>query len=328
MSVPERWPRWSGSSSGDSSRRGDGTSGGLARVGGEPISPSGARRAADPAGDASPHGSLRTTRPVDTQGPADRERACPKDFPDRGRRCSAVRGPSGPRAAAVAEHGRGLSGRPRAARHVPDEEPRPPSATAPYPLLRRFLAQQHTLGYARATIARRVGAIQTFYRWAVAAGRVETDPSLLLGRPKVVNRLPTVLRPHEAEVSREAPRRSPGDADPLSSTPSALRDRAVLELLYGSGLRVGEVAGLTVDRVDVQRGRVLVLGKGTKEREVPMSEYAADAMSDYLARRAARDGAPRRRVSCSSIGAGNPSVSATSVRWLSGMALPCCRGGM
>ena len=65
---------------------------------------------------------------------------------------------------------------------------------APYPLLRRFLAQQHTLGYARATIARRVGAIKTFYRWAVAAGRVETDPSLLLGRPKVVNRLPTVLR--------------------------------------------------------------------------------------------------------------------------------------
>ena len=152
--------------------------------------------------------------------------------------------------------------------------------TAPYPLLRRFLAQQHTLGYARATIARRVGAIKTFYRWAVAAGRVETDPSLLLGRPKVVNRLPTVLRPNEAEVLAEAPVVE-GDGDPLEHA-VALRDRAALELLYGSGLRVGEVAGLTVDRIDVRRARVLVLGKGSKERDVPISEYAADAVKDYL----------------------------------------------
>jgi integrase/recombinase XerC len=149
-----------------------------------------------------------------------------------------------------------------------------------YPLLRRFLAQQHTLGYARATIARRVGAIRTFYRWAVSAGRVRTDPSLLLGRPKVVNRLPTVLRPREADALAEAPQGA-GDADP-SERAIASRDRAVLELLYGSGLRVGEVATLTVDRIDVRRGRVLVLGKGSKEREVPISEYAADAIRAYL----------------------------------------------
>jgi integrase/recombinase XerC len=61
-----------------------------------------------------------------------------------------------------------------------------------------------------------------------------------------------------------------------------LRDRAVLELLYGCGLRVGEVAGLTVDRVDLDRGRVLVLGKGNKEREVPMSDYAVGAIEHYL----------------------------------------------
>ena len=159
---------------------------------------------------------------------------------------------------------------------------------APYPLLRRFLAQQHTLGYARATIARRVGAIKTFFRWAVSAGRIQTDPSLLLGRPKVVNRLPSVLRPNEAEILAEAPGSeernevTAGDVDPLEHA-VALRDRAVLELLYGSGLRVGEVAGLTLDRVDVPRGRVLVLGKGSKERDVPISEYAADALRDYLA---------------------------------------------
>ncbi len=151
---------------------------------------------------------------------------------------------------------------------------------APYPLLRRFLAQQHTLGYARATIARRVGAIRTFYRWAVSAGRVGSDPSLLLGRPKVVNRLPTVLRPKEADGLAEAPSGSEDD-DPLQRA-IALRDRAVLELLYGSGLRVGEVATLTLDRIDVRTGRVLVLGKGSKEREVPISEYAADALTAYL----------------------------------------------
>jgi integrase/recombinase XerC len=151
---------------------------------------------------------------------------------------------------------------------------------ARYPILRRFLAQQHTLGYARATLARRVGAIKTFYRWAVSAERVPVDPSLLLGRPKVVNRLPTVLRPKEAEVLAEAPPVE-GEGDPLEHA-VALRDRAALELLYGSGLRVGEVASLTVDRIDVPRGRVLVLGKGSKERDVPISEYAADALGDYL----------------------------------------------
>jgi integrase/recombinase XerC len=150
----------------------------------------------------------------------------------------------------------------------------------PYPLLRRFLAQQHTLGYARATIARRVGAIKTFYRWAVGAGRIGTDPSVLLGRPKVVNRLPTVLRPKEADDLAEAPVFA-DDADPYEHA-IALRDRATLELLYGSGLRVGEVATLTLDRIDVRRGRVVVLGKGSKEREVPISEYATDAIREYL----------------------------------------------
>jgi site-specific recombinase XerD len=151
---------------------------------------------------------------------------------------------------------------------------------APYPLLRRFLAQQHTLGYARASIARRVGAIRTFYRWAVSAGHLATDPSLLLGRPKVVSRLPTVLRPAEAADLAGAPVARPEEGS--LGRAIALRDAAVLELLYGSGLRVGEVANLSLDRVDIPRARVLVLGKGSKERDVPISEYAADAVSTYL----------------------------------------------
>ncbi len=154
--------------------------------------------------------------------------------------------------------------------------------TVTYPLLRRFLAQQHTLGYARASVARRVGAIHTFYRWAVATGRLTDDPSLLLGRPKVVNRLPTVLRPAEAAALAEAPRRRGSRRRPARSMPVALRDRAVLELLYGSGLRVGEVATLTLDRIDLDRGRVLVMGKGSKEREVPMSDDCVAALDAYL----------------------------------------------
>jgi integrase/recombinase XerC len=154
---------------------------------------------------------------------------------------------------------------------------------APYPLLRRFLAQQHTLGYARASIARRVGAIRSFYRWAVGAGLVPSDPSARLGRPKVVSRLPTVLRPREAARLAEAPAQTEGRREdaPIEQA-IALRDRAALELLYGSGLRVGEVAGLTVDRVDLDRARVVVLGKGAKERDVPVSEYAVDAIGAYL----------------------------------------------
>jgi integrase/recombinase XerC len=153
-------------------------------------------------------------------------------------------------------------------------------------LLRRFLAQQTTLGYARTSIARRVGAIRTFYRWAHARGIVAKDPSALLGRPKAASRLPTVLRPREAAGLMEAPdihTAATSDSGATSSEEAiVLRDRAILELLYGSGLRVGEVSGLTPDRIDLERERVLVWGKGSKEREVPLSEFACEALRAYL----------------------------------------------
>jgi len=154
-------------------------------------------------------------------------------------------------------------------------------ASATYPLLRRFLAQQVTLGYARASIARRVGAIHTFYRWAAARGFVRADPAAMLGRPKVANRLPTVLRPKEAAGLVEAP--EPGSQDDEGQA-VALRDRAVLEVLYGSGLRVGEVSSLTLDRIDLAQARVRVMGKGSKERDVPLSDFAVEAIRDYLRR--------------------------------------------
>jgi integrase/recombinase XerC len=157
-------------------------------------------------------------------------------------------------------------------------------ATATLHDLRRFLAQLSTLGYARASVARRVGAIHTFYRWAVANGHVRSDPAALLGRPKVASRLPVVLRVPEAAALVETP--EPATADEVGRA-VALRDRAILELMYGSGLRVSEVAGLTIDRVDLGRGRVVVLGKGSKERDLPLSDPARDALAAWV-----REGRP------------------------------------
>jgi integrase/recombinase XerC len=161
---------------------------------------------------------------------------------------------------------------------------------AAYPQLRRFLAHELTLGYARASIARRVAAIHTFYRWALARGHVVGDPAALLGHPKVASRLPSVLRQAEAAALVEAP--GPASVWEPRERALALRDAAVLELMYGSGLRVAEVAGLTLDRVDLDRGRVLVRGKGAKEREVPLSEPAIDAIRAYLAEGRGRLSAP------------------------------------
>ena len=167
--------------------------------------------------------------------------------------------------------------------------------------LRRFVAQQVTLGYARASVARRVASIRTFYRWAGARKGLRADPSALLGRPKVVNRLPVVLRAREAAALAQAPRiddapREPAPRDDvLLARAIALRDRACLELLYGSGLRVGEVAGLSLERVDLERSRILVVGKGAKERELPMSDHSVEAVRGYLA-----EGRPRMAPPASS----------------------------
>jgi integrase/recombinase XerC len=152
-------------------------------------------------------------------------------------------------------------------------------ATATLNDLRRFLAQLSTLGYARASIARRVGSIHTFFRWAAAGDHVRNDPAALLGRPKVASRLPTVLRVPEATALVEAP--VPSGDDEIERA-IALRDRAILELMYGSGLRVSEVAGLTLDSVDLDRGRVLVFGKGSKERELPLSDPAVEAIGAWI----------------------------------------------
>lgn len=144
---------------------------------------------------------------------------------------------------------------------------------ATYPLLRRWLAQLRTRQYARATIARRAAAVRGFYRFAVRRGLVERNPASLLMAPKLGTRLPTVLKSGEADDLVEAP---------VEDDAWAVRDRALLELLYGCGLRVSEACGLDAGEVDLDLGRIRVLGKGGREREIPMGEAAADSLREYL----------------------------------------------
>jgi integrase/recombinase XerC len=181
--------------------------------------------------------------------------------------------------------------------------------SAGHPTLRRFLAQQATRGYARASIARRVASIRSFYRWAHSRSYVPTDPAASLGRPRVSSRLPSVLRPAEAAALVEAPAllreaaALPGARevrdelevqDEATGPPRrtgrgqeveeavALRDAAILELMYGSGLRVAEACSLTIDRIDLTGRRVVVMGKGSKERSLPLSDFAVDSLRAYL----------------------------------------------
>jgi integrase/recombinase XerC len=114
----------------------------------------------------------------------------------------------------------------------------------------------------------------------LSSGVVADDPAALLGRPKVISRLPVVLRVAEAAALVEAP--DAGEDASAVESAVVLRDRAILELMYGSGLRVSEVAGVTVDRVDLDRGRVTVVGKGDKEREVPLGDPARQAVVAWL----------------------------------------------
>jgi site-specific recombinase XerD len=143
--------------------------------------------------------------------------------------------------------------------------------------IRRYLAYLGTRGFARRTIARRASALRRYFGWGRRVGAVTTDPTAGLSAPRGEARLPRVLQPHELRSLL----REPGSAGPAGARD--LRDTALLELLYGSGLRVAEATALEVDDIDLARGRVRVWGKGGKQRVVPLSEPAADALRRWLA---------------------------------------------
>jgi integrase/recombinase XerC len=163
---------------------------------------------------------------------------------------------------------------------------------ADHAVLRRWLAQLRTRGYARSSLHRKAAAVRTFYAWANKRRMIATNPAALLTGPSPASRLPTVLKVSEATLLATAPVPRPEALSQRGRTERAdtdragearlLRDRAVLELLYGCGLRVAELCGLNVEDVDIDGRRVRVMGKGGKERVVPMGDFAAQAVVEYL----------------------------------------------
>lgn len=144
--------------------------------------------------------------------------------------------------------------------------------------LRRYLGVLAEADYASRSIARKASALRRYFGWARRSGVVTEDPSLGLSAPKGDARLPRVLHDDELRVLLDEPPARVADDEP----PVRARDDAVLELLYGSGLRVGELCALGADDVDLARRTVRVWGKGAKQRQVPLSEPAAEAVRAWL----------------------------------------------
>jgi integrase/recombinase XerC len=147
--------------------------------------------------------------------------------------------------------------------------------------LRSWLARMSGQGQARATLARRAASARSFCAWLYRTGRMRTDVGLRLQAPRRAQSLPGVLKADQARdaLAGAAVRSQVPGADPV-----ALRDVAMLELLYATGVRVGELCGLDLDDVDAERRTVRVLGKGSKERVVPFGVPAAEAMRSWLVR--------------------------------------------
>ncbi|CAB4322548.1 MAG: tyrosine-type recombinase/integrase [Actinobacteria bacterium] len=144
--------------------------------------------------------------------------------------------------------------------------------------LRRYVGSLATRQYARRTIARKASALRRYFGWLTRTGLLTSDPSAGLSAPGGSGRLPRVLRDDELiAVLDDPPGTTANDTPAIRS-----RDDAVLELLYGSGLRVSELCGLRPEDLDIARRRVVVWGKGSKQRVVPLSEPACHALRQWL----------------------------------------------
>ncbi len=150
-----------------------------------------------------------------------------------------------------------------------------PVAGASVEQLERYTAAMRADGLSAATIARRTAAARSFFRHLQLIGSRADNPAAEIALPRRTRRLPRTLSAGEAERLIEAAN---------GVTPRALRDKALVELLYGAGLRVSEAVGLEKNGVDLDERAVRVLGKGGKERVVPLGRQAAEALRRYLAR--------------------------------------------
>lgn len=123
------------------------------------------------------------------------------------------------------------------------------------------------------SIARNLSALKMFFRFLVSDGKIKGNPARRLGVPKLPQRLPEILTVHEVEILL---------SQPTVSTHQGQRDKAMLELLYATGLRVSELVGLRVSNINLEAGYVRTMGKGSKERMIPMGEKALESLRLYL----------------------------------------------
>ena len=147
-------------------------------------------------------------------------------------------------------------------------------ASADARVLRAYLADLHTRGLARSTVARRLAALRSLYQFLVRRGRMKANPAREVRTPRLPRRLPGYLPIDESQALL---------TQPFGATGTGVRDRAALELLYATGMRVAELAGLALGDVDLADGTVRVLGKGRKERIVPLGRKAIESLRAYLA---------------------------------------------
>jgi integrase/recombinase XerC len=141
-------------------------------------------------------------------------------------------------------------------------------------LIRAFLAQLYERGLSKASVARALSSIRSFFKWMGRERMIASNPALLVAAPKLPKRLPRV--PTMQEMN------SVLDAQMPDVAAFAERDRLILELLYGCGIRNSELTGINLDDIHRNQGIILVRGKGKKQRLVPFGESARDALRDYL----------------------------------------------
>ncbi|WP_315969058.1 tyrosine recombinase XerC [Nigerium massiliense] len=149
-------------------------------------------------------------------------------------------------------------------------------------LLRRWLADLGGRGAERTTVARRATAARVFFAWAQRTGTLDADPALALRSPRATRSLPPTMGRGAADELFAHLEQVVADADDDIARAVALRDRAIIELLYSTGMRVSELCGLSAGDLDRDRGLVRVVGKGDKERRVPLGEPARLAVDAWL----------------------------------------------
>jgi integrase/recombinase XerC len=164
-------------------------------------------------------------------------------------------------------------------RQLAERSARPP-ARVDADDVRAFLAAQHR-SRSPATLGRKLAALRTFFRWLVREGARDADPTLGLPAPRAPRALPRPIAVDDVTALLDA------RTAPAAAARGALRDQALFELMYGAGLRVGEIVALDVRDLDLVRGEVRVWGKGGKERVVPLPKAARDALRAYLDERRA-----------------------------------------